>query len=302
MTVAPLIRTLELLPWETPASYVSRLAVHHGTIPREFCSDFGMRWPFLCSGQDDQLQRLSRLTGADLCQLQFCSPIKLKNGRYRVGRAISSVGAFRRTSIRLCPICTVEALDGPGECAVFQQLEWCITCLHRCETHGVALCALPPAANSHEAYDVVAQILRHKSIIMDGAAHSVRLEASPFEEYIRHRVRQGPQDDWLQPLELVHLHRACLTLGLTISGYQGKRLIDVDRDDERRACDAGFDVLAQGAEGLDEALKMLRSRDRDGRPWFSADLGHFHAWLRTAQDVPALDGLISTVPKPHDLY
>lgn len=63
MTTAPLIRTLELLPGETPTSYVARLAAHHRTIPREFCSDFGMRWPFLCSGQEGQLQRLSRLRG-----------------------------------------------------------------------------------------------------------------------------------------------------------------------------------------------------------------------------------------------
>ncbi|MFD1882163.1 hypothetical protein [Paracoccus pacificus] len=50
MTGAPLIRSLVLLLGEMPASYVSRLAAHHGTPPREFCSDFGMRWPFLCSG------------------------------------------------------------------------------------------------------------------------------------------------------------------------------------------------------------------------------------------------------------
>ena len=295
MNKALLIRSLKLLPGETPASYVARLAVHHSTIPREFCSDFGMRWPFLCSGQDDQLLRLSRLTSVDLRQLQFRSPIKLKNGRYRVGGAISSVGAFRRTSIRLCPVCTVEALGGPGACAIFQLLEWCVTCLHRCETHGVALCALPPAANSHETYDVVAQVLRHKRMILEAAAHPARLEVSPFEDYIRQRIHDGPQEDWLQPLELVHLHRACLTLGLTISGYEGKRLIDVGRDRERRACVAGFSVLAQGPEALDQALKQLRGRDRDGRAWFSADLGHFHAWLRTVQDVTALDGLISTV-------
>lgn len=160
----PLVRSLNLLPGETPASYVARLAAHHCTIPRELCSDFGMRWPFLRSGQDDQLQRLAGLTGADLGQLRFWAPVKLQNGRYRVGGAVSSVGAFRRTSIRLCPICTVEALECRGSSAVFQLLEWCVTCLHQCARHGVALCALPPAANSHETYDVVSQALRHRKV------------------------------------------------------------------------------------------------------------------------------------------
>ena len=295
--MAPLIRSLELLRGETPASYVSRLAAYHGTIPREFCSDFGMRWPFLCSGQDDQLRRLSRLTGANLRQLQFWSPGRLQSGRYRVGGAVSSVGAFRRTSIRLCPICMTEALDGPGTCAIFQLLEWCVTCLHRCEMHGVTLCALPPAANSHETYDVVAQVLRHQSLILEAANRHETLRISPFEDYIRQRILHGPLNDWLHPLELVHLHRACLTLGLTISGYPGKRLIDVDRDTERDACDAGFAVLRRGSEALAEALGQLRGRARDGRAWFSADLGLFHAWLRTVQEVPTLKSLVSTVQR-----
>lgn len=50
MTVAPLLRTLPLREGETAASYVSRLAAHHGTVPREFCSDLGLRWPFLFRG------------------------------------------------------------------------------------------------------------------------------------------------------------------------------------------------------------------------------------------------------------
>lgn len=152
MTRAPLIRSLDLLPGETPASYVSRLAAHHGTPPREFCSDFGMRWPFLCSGQDDQFQTLTRLTGVDLDELRFWAPRKLGNGRYRIGATTSSVGAFRRTTIRLCPICATAALKAQGPSGVFQLLEWCVTCIHRCEVHGAMLCALPAAAHAHETY------------------------------------------------------------------------------------------------------------------------------------------------------
>lgn len=295
MTTAPLIRTLELLPGETPTSYVARLAAHHRTIPREFCSDFGMRWPFLCSGQEGQLQRLSRLTGADLRGLQFWSPTRLKNGRYRVGGAVSSVGAFRRTTIRVCPICMRDALQKHGPSGAFQLLEWCVTCLHRCDTHGVALCALPPGANSHETYDVVTQVMRHDKLLAAAAADPVPLQDSPFETNIRLRIRHGPQDDWLKSLELVHLHRACMTLGLTISGHEEKRLIEVDRDSERRACDVGFAVLAQGPPGLEQAFDRLRHQSRDARAYFSADLGHFHAWLRTVQGVPALDCLTSVV-------
>lgn len=86
-----------------------------------------------------------------------------------------------------------------------------------------------------------------------------------------------------------------MTLGLTMSGYPERRLIDIDRDMERRACDAGFAVLVQGPLGLEQVFDELRCRARNGRAYFSADLGHFHAWLRTVKDVPALGGLTSVV-------
>lgn len=318
---APLARSLALHPGETPASFVARLAVHHRTIPRAFCSDLGMRWPFLCSGQDDQIARLAQLTGADPGALRFCAPVKIGIGRYRVGGAVSAVGGFRRTSIRVCPLCATEALDGPGPQAVVQLLEWCVTCLHRCRVHGVALCALPAAATSHETYDVVAQVLRHHDRIRaaaadaaaDAAAEGAMLDESGFEAWIRARIHEGmphdglpndgaqaggsqtgglpddtPQDNWLRPLELGHLQRACLTLGLVLDGDFRSRLVDIGTARERALCALGFGVLSRGPEALAAELDRLRSRQRGTRPWFSTDLGHFHAWLRSTQQVEAL--------------
>lgn len=295
MTRAPLIRSLDLLPGETPASYVSRLAAHHGTPPREFCSDFGMRWPFLCSGQDDQFQTLTRLTGVDLDELRFWAPRKLGNGRYRIGATTSSVGAFRRTTIRLCPICATAALKAQGPSGVFQLLEWCVTCIHRCEVHGAMLCALPAAAHAHETYDVASLAVRHQQVLVSAASDPEILDESPFETYLRERIHRGPRDDWLRPLELTHLHRACLTLGLTMAGQTMPNLSEVDRDRERRACDDGFEVLRNGPGALAAALDRLRGQMRTGRPYFSTDLGQFLAWLRTVQDVPALTEMSSAV-------
>lgn len=295
MTGAPLIRSLDLLPGETPASYVSRLAAHHGTPPREFCSDFGMHWPFLCSGQDDQLQALARLTGVDLHGLRFWAPCKLDSGRYRIGATISSVGAFRRTSIRLCPICAAEALEGRGPSGVFQLLEWCVTCIHRCEAHGARLCALPAAAHAHTTYDVASLAMRHQQVLVSAARDPEILDESPFEAYLRERIHIAPRDDWLRSLELTHLHRACLTLGLTMTGQMMPSLSEVDRAYERRTCDDGFEVLRNGPDALAAAFDRLRGRARTGRPYFSSDLGPFFAWLRSVQDVPALTEILSAV-------
>ncbi|WP_207383748.1 hypothetical protein [Ruegeria denitrificans] len=48
---------------ETPASYVARLSRRNLSVPREFCSDLGLRWPHICSAHPDQLERLSQLAG-----------------------------------------------------------------------------------------------------------------------------------------------------------------------------------------------------------------------------------------------
>lgn len=293
--VLPLVRTLDLVEGETPASFVSRLAAYHGTIPRELCSDFGMRWPYLCSGQADQLERLAMLTGADAARLKLWAPIKTDIGRYTVGQAVSSVGTFRRTSLRVCPICVREGQAQGGPSAIFQLLEWCVTCLHTCAVHGVALCALPPAAYSHETYDVVTQAMLHHRTIMEAAANAEIIAPSSFENYVRQRIRDGAVGDWLDPLELAHLHRACLTLGLMSEGATDVPWTKVDPLRGREACDIGLAVLQGGAAGLALFLDHLRSRCSGDRPYFSSDMGHFYAWLRTVYEEPALVQLTAAV-------
>lgn len=292
---ASLVRTLSLVDGETPASYVSRLAAHHGTIPRELCSDLGMRWPWLCSGRPDQLTQLARLTGADLGRLTFSAPVKIGIGRYRIGGAISSVGSFRRTTIRICPLCACTALVQHGPSGLFQLLDWCVTCLHRCDAHGVALVALPSAAHSHETYDVVAQILRHHAILKTAADHPDLLPESAFETYIRSRIYHGPVGDWLDRLEIQQLHRACLTLGMTVSGARDRSWLNLDLARERQACDLGLSVLSQGPMSLQSALAVLRHNSTGARRFFSADLGHFYTWLRSVEDEAGVTDIIRVV-------
>lgn len=93
----------------------------------------------------------------------------------------------------------------------------------------------------------------------------------------------------------MHLHRACLTLGLTMAGHTMLNSSEVNRECERRACDDGFEVLRNGPDALAAAFDCLRGRMRTGRPYFSTDLGPLFAWLRTVQDAPALTEILSAV-------
>ncbi len=132
---SPLNPILPLIKGETPSGYVSRVARLYRTTPRDLCSDLGMRWPFLCSGHEDQLERLAWLTGQDCSVLKMWSATKLAAGRYRVGRTHSSTGVFRRTASRFCPLCVSEARTQSGEHGIYELLEWKVLSLHRCEKH-----------------------------------------------------------------------------------------------------------------------------------------------------------------------
>ena len=295
---AQLSLMLPLFEGETPASYVSRLATLHHTPPRDFCSDLGMRWPFLCTGHEDQIECLSWLVGLPATQLKKWSARKLSIGRYQVGHTHSSTGVFRRTVTRLCPICAAEALNETGPHGVAQRLEWSVLCLHRCEAHGCALITLPPAPHAHLAYDIATQVRQHQGRIREAAQRPTFLEATGFEAYVCERIHNGPQPDWLHAMDLTNLHRASLRLGAALEGVLSKEVALLGRDDVRGLCQAGFERLRVGAEGLTSALEKLRAQSSAERPYFSADLGPFYHWLREVYDDPSL-GQITELTREH---
>ncbi|MCK8484198.1 TniQ family protein [Aliiroseovarius sp. S2029] len=305
---APLVLALPLIEGETPYGYVSRNAQRHHTTPRDFCTDMGMRWPFLCSAHPDQLDRLSWITGAPLETLTRWSAPKSDIGRYRVGQAFSTTGAFRRTATRLCPRCVVSALEARGPAGVVQMLEWSVLALYRCPTHGCALMTLPPAKNSHATYDFAGQVLRHAELLRRARCRATPIAGTRYEAYVRRRIWEGPQDDWLRTWDLTHIHRASLTLGAGLNAEVSASLQHMPAAEQTALCDAGFEALSGGRDAYRNALEKLRTQSRSERPYFSADMGPFYHWLREVYADEALHQLtdvtrqhvFATYPTPMD--
>ncbi|MBQ2262454.1 MAG: TniQ family protein [Loktanella sp.] len=280
---------------EVPASIVSRIAARNGIFPRDLCSDFGLRWPFLCSGYPDQLSGLADVAGLDRVSLARWNPEKIGIGRYRVGQTRSGTGVFRRTATRVCPVCIEEALEKDGRHGAHQLLEWNVMCLHGCEHHKVPLVELPRAGTSHESYDVVAQIDRHSDLMKKAADAGPKYAPTAFDAYVRGRINHGPQADWLSKLELSQLHGACLTLGATICESPVHGLAHVDPDLEREFCVEGLSVLSAGPASLMACMEGLKSRPRAQRSYFSTDLGAFYVWLRAAHGDAEVQSIIDCV-------
>lgn len=304
--MSPLKPALSFMAGETLSGYVSRQAKLHETTPRGFCTDLGMRWPFLCSGHDDQVERLAWLTGEPLDLLRQWRTLQIETGHYMIGKAQANIAVLRRTALRLCPQCVMNALSETGPSGVFQMLEWSILSIKTCEKHGCPLITLPSSKYSHTTYDFVSRVLEHLGTIRRANETCEALKETSFEEYVRKRIWSGPQSDWLNAWNLNHIHRASLTLGAALNGHKGEMSGDLSANEERSLCEKGFQCLEKGEGPFKDALVELHRASTTERPYYSADMGPFYYWLREAQSQPVLaevvevarDHVFETYPTP----
>ena len=287
--------TLPLNEYETPASYVSRLSRRNQTIPREFCSDLGMRWPHVCSSHADQLERLSYLSRINLEGLKAAGAVLIAQSRYQVGHSQATTGTFRRAVTRICPKCTQEAVERDGPTGPFQKLEWLLLCVGVCRKHNVPLLQLPNAHHAHVTYDVVARVFAHLPEIQRASEEAAHTTPTPFEDYICERALSGPGEDWLTPLDLTGIHRGSLSLGMSMLFGPGKRVSELDFAELRSSMNTGFQVLVAGPEALVAALDDLRRNYRTERPYFSKDIGEFYVWLKSLRNDPSVDAIRACV-------
>ncbi len=156
-----------------------------------------------------------------------------------------------------------------------------------CAKHGVPLLQLPNASYVHRTYDVVEQVTRHQDLIFKAAQDATSLGRSSFETYLSRRIEFGVAGDWLDSLELTHLHQAALTLGMAIAMDRGIGRSDLDFELERTAMSAGFEILKSGPEALKAELVRARRRSSSKRSYFTTDMGEFYTWLKDTEADPA---------------
>ena len=291
---SPLVVTLPLIEGEALSGYISRSAKLYETTPRDFCSDLGMQWPALCTGHEDQLNRLAWLSDLPLKTLQNHHIRKLTKGQYQIGCTQGSKGVLRRTSGRLCPKCAVAAMEEKGGTGLFHMLEWSVICVNTCLTHACPLIELPRSENSHRAYDFASRVLEHRHVVVTAAETSTTMQETSFEAYVRQRIRKGAKQDWLEQLDLTHLHRSCMTLGASLSGYGSVPFLNLPRDEGRALCELGFRHLIKGPSGFCAGLEKSYNKERSNRPCAGADMRPFYRWLHDVHTDPALVNLVDT--------
>ena len=293
----PLLITLPLIEGEAISGYVSRMAMLYETTPRDFCTDLGMRWPSLCTGSETEVNQLSWLLNVPTKTLKGHLIKKLAHGRYQIGWAQATTGVLRRTSGRLCPQCVVSALECDSPVGFFHRLEWSLSCMHVCFVHECPLIQLPKAENSHKAYDFTSRVLQHLSLIRQAAETDIKTPETTFEISVRRRVQKGPEQNWLQSLDLTQLHRSSFTLGASLARFRTESWNNLPKEEHRALCNLGFNSLAKGPGGLRSSLEQLYHQNKSKKPCVSDDFRPFYRWLLTNQTAPNLDQFVEITRK-----
>jgi hypothetical protein len=237
------------------------------------------------------------LFGLSLKTLQKHSIRKATFGPYQIGRAQATTGVLNRTSGRHCPKCVANVLATNGAEGLFQRLEWSITCVHACFDHACPLIQLPRSENSHSAYDFASRVLQNRSLVIEASKANKKMKENHFEAYVRQRIHHGTSQDWLSGLDLTYLHRCCITLGASLSGFSTTPISRLPDEEVRALCELGFKHVIRGPSGLRAALKKAHHHDRSRRPSIGADIGSFYHWLHRAHKDPALASLVDTTRK-----
>jgi len=288
--------SLELLPGETPASFVSRLAMlHRARSARLFSLDMGFQFQAIVDGHQDALTKLAHLTGRPVETL-FTSTIRRAGASYTLhGQEIVRT-SLRRTRTVICPRCTAEDLGSqPEPWLAGGRLTWLLEPIRTCERHHVALlqvvAAVKRPALLHDFARNLALVLPSIPRLAEEAESS---RPTALESYLLDRIAGKSGLEWLDALPWHAAARISEMIGAVAEFGRLARTSTFGNEEWRRSGEAGFRIAADGPEGIRALLDHMRREyparriDNTGpQAWF----GRLHTWLTHTQRDPVYDPL-----------
>ena len=290
----PLRETLALGNEETPASFASRLAaMNWASSAREFCRDFYLSFDKIAAGDNQEIRRLAAFAGADEQQLLAHAPVRVTRWSFMLNGTIVPGYISRRTSVRICPHCSLEdAARNPGlapEAAMHGRDWWLIGSLRTCPEHASALIEVGRGLSTY-AHDFAA--IAGRSIDeLEALTRDVALrKQSPFEEFVRARLAgKNPAAGLLTDLPLSHANHVCERFGL-LKLYRNKRVLQATEDELWAASAAGFEILKVGQIAIRKLFEQASDhRQKSSRNTGDAKqtIGPLHGFLGHEATSPA---------------
>lgn len=284
--------TVDLLPGQTVASFLSNLAAYNGAPNMySFCSHMGLTRAqatyssrSVLSSDYLNLERISDLSNANPDNLAR-SVVK------RIDKHWASIAGQRirhkdiaYENFRHCPACLNEDFSsgrGPDELRTTARLWWLVKTIDSCPVHNVQL------VSSKRAYDRLlngdfAHYLRSNRDEVAAFYNEREVSPqSPVDGYQLHRLRGECVSPFLDSLPFFGAIELCEVVGgLDLCGSHIFRRDIVTAERVREARGRGFAILDPGVEGLNELIHRNFRNVWTGHRAVSRDIyGSLYVWL-----------------------
>lgn len=272
---------------ETPTSFCSRLALRNCYADvQEFCSDMGIQFQQIIDGDQSALARLAELGDVDIERLTRWAVYQRSDLFHSIQGQILPRSALRLLLVRVCPACLAsdkECWPSLGHAAPYGRVEWLVESIRTCPVHGHPLVTLGDTPEQAHPQDFSRRIAQHFNDLTAQCKDGFSRPFSELEKYLRCRLAGNPYLDtpWLNALPFYATARLCEIVGAVDLHGPQVHIQGLTNDEWWAAGEAGFDVIADGPDGLHRLLRHLASHY-----WYSRNgagpeklFGRLYDWL-----------------------
>ena len=273
---------------ETPTSWAARLAaLHSGFAPDLFLNDMGLSLKSLVLGDLETVERLAALGGVDPAVLVRNAVRRLPSRCAEARGEVFHEDFALALQTRVCPRCLLADAEAGARdlrTVLRGRFDWQFPAIRVCPSHGVRLIdirgARPKAVYRPMYRAMSVDAVEHWRVIRRSADAAAETTPSPLQNYVITRLEGRPGPSWLDGQPLDTAVKACELLGaVALRGARPKAATFTEA--ERDAADAaGFEIAAQGAEGICRFFDGLHATcyTANGRVGPQAIYGYLSDW------------------------
>lgn len=257
--------TLNASPYETPTSYLSRLAARNYCDDlATFCMDVGIDLGGVSCGETAAIRYLCHLARLPVDTFDNTTIIKTTTMRYQIGREAMDTLTVNRGQVRVCPKCILEQQEKSNQpWSIIHHLHWQIALIERCVHHNERLITLGDKNNGPARLDSAAIIRAHHDEINVATNPE---KADDFDIYLTDRIYGNKSGKWCDRLVIPALWRCSEALGILLDyGKSQRRSVDLTNVQLRQATLRGFDLLKSGSRATTKALTKFNEREARAR-------------------------------------
>ncbi|MBD9596960.1 TniQ family protein [Ensifer sp. ENS05] len=281
--------TVPLHADEILTSYCSRTAAVNG-IPSmsAFARHMGFDLTGVANGRHSDIRILADAVGLKWEQLER-AVVRTNDTHAFVRNQTFARHHFRRHRLRFCPHCVVEdetTRKGRRQGRAYARLNWSITFIRTCPVHRSRLIT-SEKLGLKAIHDFVVRLGWERSNMPEHLLASKPQEPTKLEQYVTDRLLGRRGNDFMDAMPLYAAAQTSEWVGATMTrglDFKPDRLSEAEWYEAGKQ---GFDVMADGEDGLRRFLEDLCSKCTSNQRHSGKAMGRFYGLLRHHKRDPA---------------